>query len=147
MLEKLRKILNEEVSAYLHRYLHYDVKVSIALLFTQNEEAETEIRGHIRPTDKVLKITRHLFAIIYQYTNTDEEAKAAAENLAKRLGETPKSLIAYTTFHESDKNADTVVTRLYHIFEDLFSKSKDAIGSDAAYFEELEKFSIDFDEL
>lgn len=147
MLEQLRRLLGKEVGEYLHRYIHYDVKVSMALLFTQDEAAEGLIREHIRPTDKALKVSKHLFVIFYQYTETDEEAESAVRNLENRLSEKSKTLIAYTTFHDSDKDPDTVITRLYHIFEDLFSKSKGEIRSDADYFRELEKFSLNLDEL
>lgn len=147
MLEKLRKILKDDFTEYLHRYIHYDVKVSIALLFTQNDEAHAVIERHIRPTDKLIKISQHLYVVIYQYTETEEEAHAATANLMRGLGDETKSIVAYTTFHETDKNSDTVVTRLYHIFEDLFSKNKEAIGSDEEYFKELEKFTIDLENL
>ena len=92
------------------------------------------LSSYIRDSDKLIAISPHLYAVIYQFTNTDSEADAAVANLEKRIHEKGHALIAYTHFHESDKDADTIITRLYDIFEDLFTNQKGNIESDSDYF-------------
>ena len=82
----------------------------------------------------MIPISAHLYAVLFQFTDTDKEADAAVANLEKHIHERGKALIAYTHFHESDKNADMIVTRLYDIFEDLFTNQNGNIESDAGYF-------------
>jgi hypothetical protein len=137
MVEQLCTILRDDVSEYLHKYVHFDINVTIALIYTDRNDAREVIARHIRESDKVIPVSTHLYAVIFQFTDTEKEADAAAQNLENRLLEKGRALAAYTHFHESDKDADTIVTRLYDIFEDLFTKQKGNIESDALYFKEF----------
>ena len=137
MVEKLCDILRDDVSQYLHKYVHFDINVTIALVYTDRKDAKQIINSHIRNTDKLIAISPHLFAVIFQFTNSDKEADAAVVNLEKRMLQEGHALIAYTHFHESDKDADTITRRLYDIFEDLFMNQKKVVESDEAYFKEF----------
>lgn len=134
MVQKLCSILRDDVSGYLHKYVHFDINVTIALVYTDRSDAKEMLSSYIRDSDKLIAISPHLYAVIYQFTNTDSEADAAVANLEKRIHEKGHALIAYTHFHESDKDADTIITRLYDIFEDLFTNQKGNIESDSDYF-------------
>ena len=147
MVEQLCSILRKDVSEYLHKYVHYDVNVTMALVYTQDDEAGKIISKHIRDTDKMIRISTHLYAVIYQYTNTDKESSAAVENLKEYIHGKENSLIAYTHFHESDKDADTIVIRLYEIFEDLFKKQDVNMESDADYFKTFMRNHITSEDL
>jgi len=147
MVQQLCSILREDVSEYLHKYIHYDVNVTMALIYTQDEAAGSIIPKHIRDTDKMIRISPHLYAVIYQYTNTDNESSAAVENLEKYLDNKENSLIAYTHFHESDKDADTIIKRLYEIFEELFKNSDANMESDSDYFKRFMQNHITMEDL
>ena len=134
MVQKLCDILRDDVSEYLHKYIHFDINVTLALVYTDRNDAASVIAKHIRSTDKVISISAHLYAVIFQFTDTGEEADAAVANLEQHIREKGKGLIAYTHFHESDKDADMIVTRLYDIFEDLFKNKQEDTESDEAYF-------------
>lgn len=147
MVEQLCSILRKDVSEYLHKYIHYDVNVTMALVYTQDDAAGSIIGARIRDTDKMIRISPHLYAVIYQYTNSDKESSAAVENLEKNIHGRENSLIAYTHFHESDKDADTIIIRLYEIFEDLFKKQDVNTESDADYFKTFMKNHITTEDL
>jgi hypothetical protein len=147
MLEKLRNLLRDDISEYLHKYIHYDAKACIALVYTQKEKAAELIAAHIRDTDKAITVSPHLHVVIFQYTNTENEVKAAVANLEERVKDQKHSMIAYTVFHETDKESDTVVTRLYRVFEDLFVHGKEFVESDREYFEKFLKNHVLLDTL
>lgn len=147
MVNKLTAILRDDVSEYLHKYIHFDIQVTIALIYTDRADAHNAIQTHIRSSDKLIPISPHLYVVFFEFTNTDEEADAAVSNLVKYLDEEGRALIAYTHFHESDKDADMIVARLYEIFEDLFKNQNDYIESDEAYFREFMATHISMEDL
>ncbi len=147
MVQQLCNILRDDVSDYLHKYIHFDTNVTLALVYVQHADARKMITGHIRDTDRLVRISTHLYAVFFQYTDTDSEADAAVRNLEAHIQETSGALIAYTHFHESDKEPDAVVIRLYEIFEALFKKEEGTVASDADYFREFMKNHITTEDL
>lgn len=147
MVKQLCTILRDDVSKYLHKYVHFDINVTIALIYTDRDNAGEMIEQHIRETDKMIPISSHLYAVLFQFTNTEKEADAAVQNLESHLLEEGSALAAYTHFHESDKDADTIVMRLYDIFEDLFKNQKENVESDEAYFKEFMATHITLEDL
>jgi len=149
MFQKFKNAINDIMEEFLYRYIHYDVKTSVALIYSKTKNVKTNIESRIRDTDRFVQISKHLFMVFYQYTNTDAETKAACENLIKRIDSNekkPKTILAYTNFREEDKTVDSIINRLYIIFDEAVLK-KEHIKSDKEFLEEYNKCHVDFKDI
>lgn len=146
MINDFKSAVNEVMEEFFHKYLHYDVKSGIALIYSKTKNAKETIKNGIRTTDKFVQISKHLFIVFYQYSNNDEEIKAACVNLLKKLDsfeKKSKTVLAYTSFREEDKSVDSVISRLYIVFDEALL-NKESLKSDKEFLKEYSKFHIDF---
>ena len=141
-LEKLHKVLDKPIAIFFKRFLKYDVRVAIALVYSEKKVLKT-IKEHIRKTDAAYKISKYLSVVFFQYIKNDKETKAACKNLFKKIND-KKAILAYTEFYENkDNSPEMIINRLYQIFEQAV-KNNTKIKSDKEFMKEYEKYHIEY---